>query len=120
MIELARQRRSSHFGLRLVFVGLREQQIAPFGSRIASTIRSRLRRKQEGERAYERILCQHSRPADTGLRFFTFYGHGDGRTWRCGSSSRPCTRGAVPLFNRGEMRRDFTYIDDIVSGIVAC
>jgi len=24
------------------------------------------------------------------------------------------------LFNGGEMRRDFTYIDDIVAGIVAC
>jgi UDP-glucuronate 4-epimerase len=24
------------------------------------------------------------------------------------------------LFNGGEMRRDFTYIDDIVSGVVAC
>jgi len=26
----------------------------------------------------------------------------------------------LPLFNRGEMRRDFTYIDDIVRGILAC
>jgi UDP-glucuronate 4-epimerase len=26
----------------------------------------------------------------------------------------------LPLFNRGEMRRDFTYIDDIVRGVVAC
>ena len=26
----------------------------------------------------------------------------------------------LPLYNRGEMRRDFTYIDDIVRGVVAC
>jgi UDP-glucuronate 4-epimerase len=26
----------------------------------------------------------------------------------------------LPLFNGGEMRRDFTYIDDIVRGVVAC
>jgi UDP-glucuronate 4-epimerase len=26
----------------------------------------------------------------------------------------------LPLFNRGEMRRDFTYIDDIVRGVLAC
>jgi UDP-glucuronate 4-epimerase len=26
----------------------------------------------------------------------------------------------LPLFNRGEMRRDFTYIDDIVTGIISC
>jgi UDP-glucuronate 4-epimerase len=26
----------------------------------------------------------------------------------------------LPLYNRGEMRRDFTYIDDIVRGVIAC
>ena len=26
----------------------------------------------------------------------------------------------VPVFNNGDMRRDFTYIDDIVSGVLAC
>jgi UDP-glucuronate 4-epimerase len=26
----------------------------------------------------------------------------------------------IPLFNRGKMKRDFTYVDDIVRGIVAC
>ena len=26
----------------------------------------------------------------------------------------------LPLFNGGEMRRDFTYIDDIVAGVIAC
>ena len=26
----------------------------------------------------------------------------------------------LPLFNGGEMRRDFTYIDDIVRGVIAC
>src|SRR5947208_13435996 len=26
----------------------------------------------------------------------------------------------LPLFNGGEMRRDFTYIDDIVRGVLAC
>ena len=29
-------------------------------------------------------------------------------------------RQADPVFNHGEMRRDFTYIDDIVAGVVAC
>jgi UDP-glucuronate 4-epimerase len=32
-----------------------------------------------------------------------------------------CLRGTpVPLYNGGHMRRDFTYIDDIVAGILAC
>ena len=26
----------------------------------------------------------------------------------------------IQVFNHGRMRRDFTYIDDIVAGIVAC
>jgi UDP-glucuronate 4-epimerase len=26
----------------------------------------------------------------------------------------------IPVFNHGRMRRDFTYIDDIVAGVVAC
>ncbi len=27
---------------------------------------------------------------------------------------------AIPVFNNGDMKRDFTYIDDIVSGVVGC
>jgi UDP-glucuronate 4-epimerase len=26
----------------------------------------------------------------------------------------------IPVFNNGDMRRDFTYIDDIVTGVVSC
>jgi UDP-glucuronate 4-epimerase len=26
----------------------------------------------------------------------------------------------IPVFNHGQMRRDFTYVDDIVSGVVSC
>lgn len=56
----------------------------------------------------------------TGLRFFTVYG-----PW-----GRPdmalfiftkaiCAGEKLPVFNNGKMKRDFTYIDDIVSGVVA-
>jgi UDP-glucuronate 4-epimerase len=57
----------------------------------------------------------------TGLRFFTVYGpwgRPDMAMWiftKALYAGQP-----LPLFNRGEMRRDFTYIDDIVRGIVAC
>lgn len=55
----------------------------------------------------------------TGLRFFTVYG-----PW-----GRPdmalfiftkniCEGKPIPVFNNGNMKRDFTYVDDIVSGIV--
>ena len=57
----------------------------------------------------------------TGLRFFTVYGpwgRPDMAMWiflKALYAGRP-----LPLFNRGEMRRDFTYIDDIVRGVIAC
>lgn len=57
----------------------------------------------------------------TGLRFFTVYGpwgRPDMAMWIFAKAifeGRP-----LPLFNEGRMRRDFTYVDDIVSGVVAC
>ncbi len=57
----------------------------------------------------------------TGLRFFTVYGpwgRPDMAMWiftKAIFEGRP-----IKVFNRGEMRRDFTYIDDIISGVVAC
>jgi UDP-glucuronate 4-epimerase len=57
----------------------------------------------------------------TGLRFFTVYGpwgRPDMAAWlfvRAILAGEP-----VKLFNRGEMQRDFTYIDDIVAGVLAC
>ena len=57
----------------------------------------------------------------TGLRFFTVYGpwgRPDMAVWKF---TEACLRGeAVPYNNGGRMRRDFTYIDDIVAGVLAC
>ena len=55
----------------------------------------------------------------TGLRFFTVYG-----PWgRPDMAYFKFTRGilageSIPVFNNGQMTRDFTYIDDIVSGVL--
>ena len=39
-------------------------------------------------------------------------------TWRCSCSPRRCwLAGPIRVFNQGRMRRDFTYIDDIVEGL---
>jgi len=57
----------------------------------------------------------------TGLRFFTVYGpwgRPDMAAWiftEAILAGRP-----IQVFNHGDMRRDFTFIDDIVSGVVAC
>ncbi len=57
----------------------------------------------------------------TGLRFFTVYGpwgRPDMMMWIF--TQRIFAGEPLPLFNSGESWRDFTYIDDIVSGVVAC
>jgi UDP-glucuronate 4-epimerase len=57
----------------------------------------------------------------TGLRFFTVYGpwgRPDMAMWiftKAMYAGEP-----IPLFNGGEMRRDFTYVDDIVRGVISC
>jgi UDP-glucuronate 4-epimerase len=57
----------------------------------------------------------------TGLRFFTVYGPWGRPDMAMWIFTKALYEGEpLPLFNRGEMRRDFTYIDDIVRGVVAC
>ena len=57
----------------------------------------------------------------TGLRFFTVYGPWGRPDMAMWIFTKALFAGEpLPLFNRGEMRRDFTYIDDIVRGVIAC
>jgi UDP-glucuronate 4-epimerase len=56
----------------------------------------------------------------TGLRFFTVYGpwgRPDMAMWIF--TSKILAGEPIPVFNHGQMRRDFTYIDDIVAGVIA-
>ena len=56
----------------------------------------------------------------TGLRFFTVYGPTAGPIWRFSTSPKRFLAGEpIDVFNYGNHRRDFTYIDDIVGGVVA-
>ncbi len=65
--------------------------------------------------SYTHLYGIHS----VGLRFFTVYGpwgRPDMAMWLFADRIR---RGQpIPVFNHGDMRRDFTYIDDIVAGIL--
>ena len=57
----------------------------------------------------------------TGLRFFTVYGPWGRPDMAMWIFTKALYDGEpLPLFNGGEMRRDFTYIDDIVGGVIAC
>jgi UDP-glucuronate 4-epimerase len=56
----------------------------------------------------------------TGLRFFTVYGpwgRPDMAVW--GFTAKILSGEPIEVYNGGNMRRDFTYIDDIVTGILA-
>ncbi|MDF2549499.1 MAG: wcaG [Chlamydiales bacterium] len=56
----------------------------------------------------------------TGLRFFTVYGPWGRPDMAYFSFTEAiCAGRPIDLYNFGQMRRDFTYIDDIVSGIIA-
>ena len=57
----------------------------------------------------------------TGLRFFTVYGpwgRPDMMVWLF--VQKVLAGEKLPVFNNGESWRDFTFIDDIVTGVVAC
>lgn len=55
-----------------------------------------------------------------GLRFFTVYGPWGRPDMAYWSFTQAMLAGkSIPVFNHGKMRRDFTYIDDIVSGVKA-
>jgi len=57
--------------------------------------------------------------AATGLRFFTVYGPWGRPDMAPMIFTRAIIAGEpIKVFNRGEMWRDFTYIDDIVAGVV--
>jgi UDP-glucuronate 4-epimerase len=57
----------------------------------------------------------------TGLRFFSVYGPWGRPDMAMWIFTQAILAGEpIKLFNNGDMRRDFTFIDDIVSGVVAC
>jgi UDP-glucuronate 4-epimerase len=59
--------------------------------------------------------------AQTGLRFFTVYGPWGRPDMAYFSFAEAITAGRpITVYDGGRLRRDFTYIDDIVAGILGC
>jgi UDP-glucuronate 4-epimerase len=59
--------------------------------------------------------------AATGLRFFTVYGPWGRPDMAPMLFARAILAGEpIQVFNHGRMRRDFTYIDDVVEGVIRC
>jgi UDP-glucuronate 4-epimerase len=56
----------------------------------------------------------------TGLRFFTVYGPWGRPDMALYKFTRAMTAGEpIDVYNHGKMKRDFTYIDDIVAGVLS-
>ena len=56
----------------------------------------------------------------TGLRFFTVYGPAGRPDMAYFGFTNKIVRGeTIQIFNHGDMKRDFTYIDDVVTGVLA-
>jgi UDP-glucuronate 4-epimerase len=56
----------------------------------------------------------------TGLRFFTVYGPWGRPDMALYIFTKAILAGQpLPVFNNGDMKRDFTYVDDIVAGVIA-
>jgi len=57
----------------------------------------------------------------TGLRFFTVYGPWGRPDMAAWVFTKAILAGEpIKLFNHGKMQRDFTYIEDVTSGVLAC
>ena len=55
----------------------------------------------------------------TGMRFFTVYGPAGRPDMAYFKFTDKAVRGkTIPLYNQGDMKRDFTYIDDVITSIV--
>jgi UDP-glucuronate 4-epimerase len=122
MLELARQRQSSH----LVYASSSSvyggNKSLPFRveDRVDHPLSLYAATKKADELLSESYASIHGMPM-TGLRFFSVYGPWGRPDMAMWIFTKALYAGdPLPLFNRGEMRRDFTYVDDIVRGILAC
>ncbi|MBU6234244.1 MAG: NAD-dependent epimerase/dehydratase family protein [Alphaproteobacteria bacterium] len=94
---------------------------APFGldERCDEPVSLYAATKRSGEMLAHSYASLYKFPA-TGLRFFTVYGPWGRPDMAYFSFTKNIFEGKpIKVFNNGDLRRDFTYIDDIVAGIVS-
>jgi UDP-glucuronate 4-epimerase len=121
LLELARHRRSGHFVYASSSSVYGAGQTLPFRveNRTDHPISLYAATKRADELMSEAYAHLYRLPM-TGLRFFTVYGPWGRPDMAMWIFTRKIFAGEpIQIFNHGKMRRDFTYIDDIVSGVVA-
>jgi UDP-glucuronate 4-epimerase len=122
MLELARQRDTRHMVYASSSSVYGGNKALPFRveDRVDHPLSMYAATKKADELLSESYSSLYKVPL-TGLRFFTVYGPWGRPDMAMWIFTKALFAGEpLPLYNRGEMRRDFTYIDDIVRGIVAC
>ena len=122
MLEFARERRPKHFVYASSSSVYGGNKSLPF--RVEDRVDHPLSLYAASKKADELLSEAYSslyRLPMTGLRFFTVYGPWGRPDMAMWIFTKALYAGEpLPLYNRGEMRRDFTYIDDIVRGVIAC
>ena len=121
ILELARHRRIGHlvYASSSSVYGGNEQLPFAVGDRVDHPVSLYAATKKADELMSESYAHLYRLP-QTGLRFFTVYGpwgRPDMAVWLFTDAilhGRP-----IRVFNDGRMRRDFTYVDDIVAGVLA-
>jgi UDP-glucuronate 4-epimerase len=122
MLELARSRRPKHMVYASSSSVYGANKSLPFRveDRVDHPLSLYAATKKADELLSETYANVHRLPL-TGLRFFTVYGPWGRPDMAMWIFTKAIFAGEpIPLFNGGEMRRDFTYVDDIVKGVVAC
>jgi UDP-glucuronate 4-epimerase len=122
MLELARHRQLGHFVYASSSSVYGGNDSLPF--RVEDRVDHPLSLYAATKKADELISETYAhlyRLPQTGLRFFTVYGPWGRPDMAMWLFTKAIFAGApIQVFGEGNMRRDFTYIDDIVTGIVAC
>ena len=121
MLELARHNKVSHFVYASSSSVYGQNAKIPFSveDRADNPVSLYAATKKSDELISESYAHLYRVPM-TGLRFFTVYGpwgRPDMAPWLF--TEAILTGQPIKVFNNGEMRRDFTYIDDIVAGVIA-
>jgi UDP-glucuronate 4-epimerase len=121
MLELARQRQVAHLVYASSSSVYGTSPDLPFRveARVDFPISLYAATKKADELLSESYAHLYRIP-QTGLRFFTVYGpwgRPDMAVW--GFTEKVLKGEPITVFNGGNMRRDFTFIDDIVAGVIA-
>lgn len=122
LLEVARDRRSTHMVYASSSSVYGSNTKLPFSvdDRVDHPLSLYAATKKSNELMSETYAHLYRLPL-TGLRFFTVYGPWGRPDMAMWIFTRAILEGKpIAVFNDGDMQRDFTFVEDIVSGIVAC